>query len=82
MEYRFTHKVDSHHTNPNYQCLLFDLLNDPAFHYEIKINREGKPYLTSANWMPHDVDFIFACRKLAEVSPTFRQELIRLAVEF
>ena len=77
MEARLTHKVDSHHTNPNYTCLLVDLLNDPTFHFSVENGR-----LVKADLMPTDRFVLELCRLLANVSPSFRAELVRLAVEY
>jgi len=77
METKLTHKVDSHHTNASYKCLLVDLLNDPTFHFYVE---DGK--LVKADLMPTDEFVLELCRLMATVSPTFRSELVRLAVEY
>ena len=77
MQTQITHKVDSHHTNPNYKCLLVNLLNEPTFHYIVK---DG--VLSKADLMPTDEFVLELCRLMATVSPTFRDELVRLAVEY
>ena len=38
--YDFTAKVDSHHTNPNYKCLLLNLLPLPEFHFKAVVRDE------------------------------------------
>jgi len=78
-----THKVDSHHTNPTYPCLLIDLLGDLTFHYEISwINKCPKcgeplppPKLTKANWMPQDDVMLDTTLRVADISPTFKKKL-------
>lgn len=47
MELKVTHRVNSHHTNPGYRCLLIKLLGDPTFHYRVHNNR-----LVRADLMP------------------------------
>ena len=70
-----THRVDSHHTNPNYQCLLVNLENEPTFHYQIENGR-----LVKADLMPTDNFVLELCRLLAAVSPTFKDKLLNFAV--
>jgi len=75
MRLRITSKVDSHHTNPRYKCLLLDLLCDPAFHYEIVDGR-----LVKADLVPTDGFVLELVRLLAAVSPTFRAKLLDFAI--
>lgn len=70
METVITSKVHSHHTNPNYECLLVNLLHDPRFHYRIITG-----YLVSADWMPKDDDIIEIADQLTRLSPTFREKI-------
>jgi hypothetical protein len=71
VKWRITSKVDSHHTNPNYKCLLADLLDDPTFHFEFEVNWEKKTIrLVKANWMPTDKDFLEGLLEWIQISPT------------
>lgn len=70
METKVTSKVDSHHTNPNYPCLLIDLKDDPTFHYKVE---NGK--LVKADLMPTDNFVLELCRLLWNLSPTFKEKL-------
>lgn len=71
-----TSKVDSHHTNPMYRCLLVDLMNDPTHHFEFKVNWEDRTIkVVKDNWMPTDDVMLDIVLRLAEESPTFRKKL-------
>jgi len=70
MEVKVTHRVDSHHTNPSYRCLLIDLLNDPTFHYLVSGNK-----LIKADLRPTDDFGLELCRLLWNISPSFRERL-------
>lgn len=38
-----TAKVDNHHSNQKYKCLVIGLLSEPWFHYKIEVRgRDGK----------------------------------------
>jgi hypothetical protein len=74
-EYITTAKVDSHHTNKKYECLLVDLLNDPTFHFHIVNGR-----LVKADLMPTDQFVLDLCYHLSRQSPTFRKALFDLAM--
>lgn len=75
MEVMVTRKVDSHHTNKKYECLLVDLMNDPTFHFTITNGR-----LVKADLMPTDEFVLDLCHYLAKQSPTFRRELFEMAI--
>jgi len=82
VKFTVTHKVDSHHTNLTYPCLLIDLLGDATFHYEIsgdgKCSHCGKPIntrLVKANWMPTDDVMMETVLRVADISPTFKKRL-------
>ena len=70
MEVTVTSKVDSHHTNKKYECLLVDLLNESTFHFTITNGR-----LVKADLMPTDEFVLDLCHYLAKQSPTFRKQL-------
>lgn len=74
MQSKVTFKVDSHHTNPRYPCLLVDLLGDATFHYYIENCK-----LVKADLMPTDDFVLELCRLLWNISPSFRESL-RVAV--
>lgn len=61
-----TSKVDSHHTNPNYSCLLINLLGDPTFHVEIDWKNRR---IIKADWMPRNDAMIDANLKWMQVEP-------------
>jgi len=75
MEVKVTRKVDSHHTNPRYRCLLVDLLNDSTFHHRIE-----NGVLVKADFMPTDEFVMELVRRLCKRSPTFRDLLLDFAV--
>jgi hypothetical protein len=75
VDYVVTAKVDSHHTNKRYQCLLIDLRQDPAFHFHIVNGR-----LVKADLMPTDQFVLDLCYLLSKESPTFRKQLFDLAM--
>ena len=75
VECALTTKVDSHHTNKKYECLLVDLLNDPTFHFHIVNGR-----LVKADLMPTDQFVLDLCYHLSKQSPTFRRALFELAM--
>ena len=72
---KVTHRVDSHHTNPRYRCLLVDFLCDPTFHFEIVNGR-----LVKADLTPTDGFVLELVRLLAAVSPMFRAKLLDFAI--
>ena len=78
MEYVITHKVDSHRVNPNYKCLVIDLLKEPWFHYEIKMVN-GKPVLTKANIIPTYEWMLDANHQMCRWKPDYA-ETLRVAV--
>lgn len=75
VDYVVTSKVDSHHTDKRYQCLLVNLLRDPTFHFQIVNGR-----LVKADLMPTDEFVLDLCYHLSRESPTFRKELCELAM--
>lgn len=70
MEYKFTHKVDSHFWNPQYRCLLINLLHDPTFHYRVQGER-----LVKADLMPTIDWFMEGIRLLWKFDASFREVL-------
>lgn len=76
METVLTCKVDSHHTNRRYQCLLVNLLHDPTCHIQIVNGR-----LVKADLMPTDDFVLDLALQLARVSPTFRWKLEAIVTE-
>lgn len=70
MKFKITSRVDSHHTNPKYKCLLIILEGDPHFHYKIK---DGK--LVKADWMPTDDEMMDTVLAMAKISPTFHEKI-------
>ena len=75
METKVTCRVDSHHTNPRYRCLLVNLLNDSTFHHRIENGR-----LVKADLMPTDKFVMELVRLLSKISPSFRDKLLDFAV--
>jgi len=91
MEYKQTSKVDYHHTNQNYECLLVDLLREPTFHWTAKAYdamgheiRGAHVVLTKADLMPTNrwvSDMVYFLARTPG-NREFQQELLRLAVNF
>lgn len=86
-EFTITHKVDSHHTNPNYPCLLVDLLQKPEVHYEIVVrDAQGKvlknvfPELVKLNWMPKLEHLMRVNQQMWNWKPTEFANMLRVAV--
>jgi len=77
MQKTVTSKVDSHHTNPNYQCLVINLLRDPTFHITVEWDKRR---VLKADWMPKEDDVLDIIEDLLRVSPTFGSKLLSLAV--
>lgn len=77
MRLRFGSEVDSHHTNPDYKCLVVDLLGDPRFHFKLDIDWEKRTVrIVKADWMPTDKDGLEVLLKLIDKSPTFWPKII------
>jgi len=66
-----TKDVDSHHTNPDYLTLRVSWSGDKNF----------RCLGAWHNWVPTDLEGFEFVVKLAAVSPTFRDMVIRWAVE-
>lgn len=75
MDTLVTSRVDSHHTNKKYECLLVDLLSNPTFHFQVVNGR-----LVKADLMPTDQFVLDLCHYLSKQSPTFRKALSDLVM--
>jgi len=79
METVVTSKVDSHHTNPDYRCLLIPMLQFPEFHLVVDWERRR---VVKCNFMPTE-DFALELNALlCDISPTFPERLLAQAVAF
>jgi hypothetical protein len=65
-----TKDCESHHTNPNYRTLIV---------YFDGSEWNVRPRGLRANWQPTDTEVMGLVRELAELSPTFAEQLIRYA---
>lgn len=85
--------VHSHDINPDYQCLVVDLLNEAWFHWNYElIWQDGKPLplclqglgirpkLTLANIMPSDVWVKKLIDDMFRISPTFADWLRKFQI--
>ena len=77
MEYKLTHKVDSHHINPSYKCLLIDLLPLPEFHFEAKAYgpdgkelKDAQIVLTKADLIPRNEWLMEVIQQMVNWKPT------------
>jgi len=70
-EFIFTKHVDSHHTNPDYRCLLVNLLPLPEFHYRIN----GKGVLVKADLMPTYEWMMRLVQKMVDWKPEYKAML-------
>jgi len=61
MEIEVTSKVASHHTNPNYKCLLVKWNGEPNFRC-VPIDHH--------NWMPTDDEMLRLVKAWIDISPT------------
>ena len=70
MRLRVTNKVDNHHTNQNYQCLIVDFLKTDD---NIR-KRDGEVVF---DWLPRDQELFDIISYLFRISPTFRTHLCK-----
>jgi len=85
---KLTAKVDSHHTNPNYKCLLVNLLPLPEFHWTAKVYVNGKlvegPHvrvvLTKADLIPRNEWLMQVVQGMSDWKPTEFYPVLRTAV--
>lgn len=61
----------SHHTNPSYETLLILFEGN---------ERNVRPYGWRGNWQPTDAEVMGLVKRLAELSPTFAEKLVRYAL--
>jgi len=61
MKLRITSKVDSHHTNPNYKCLVAEWNGDSNF----RCRPNG-----SHDWLPRDQELVVLVVAGIRISPT------------
>ena len=66
-----TSKCERHHTNPNYLTLLVLFEGN---------EKNVRSYGLRGNWQPTDAEVMGIIRRLAELSPTFADQLVRYAV--
>lgn len=71
-----TSKVNSHRFNQNYNCLLYEFVNDPTFHTSIDWSNQT---ILSLNWMPKESDVLEIVNDLMRISPTFSPQILDLA---
>jgi hypothetical protein len=67
MKLKITSKVDHHHTNPRYKCLVVEWNGDLNF----RCRGNGVH-----DWLPTDEEIVEIAAKLSEVSPTFWPKLV------
>ena len=67
---RVTKDCASHHTNQDYVTLL--VVFDGS-------ETNTRPYGLTGDWQPRDAELLAITEQLADLSPTFRRELIKLA---
>ena len=72
---RVTHNVDSHHTNPEYQCLIVDFLWS-----DNNIRKRYKENIVF-DWLPTDDEILRICKILFDISPTFKERLKKIINE-
>ena len=77
METVITHKVDSHHTNANYRCLLIPVLQLKEFHLVIDWQRMR---IVKCDFMPTEDFALELDALLCDISPTFPERLLAQAV--
>lgn len=87
-EFVITHKVDSHHTNPEYRCLLVNLLGRPEVHYTIVVrDAQGRvlknvfPELVKLDWMPTIDHLMRVNQYMWDWKPTEFADTLRVAVQ-
>ena len=68
---RITDNVDSHHTNPEYKCLVVEFIKGEDDNYRHRFNKDGVAF----DWLPKDDEIMDICRTMYEISPTFRLRL-------
>jgi hypothetical protein len=77
METVVTSKVDSHHTNPDYRCLLIPMLQFPEFHLVVDWERRR---VVKCDFMPTEAFALELNALLCDMSPTFPERLLAQVV--
>lgn len=77
METVVTSEVDSHHTNPNYRCLLIPMRQFREFHLAIDWERRK---ILKCDLMPTENFALELNSLLCDISPTFPERLLNQAV--
>ena len=70
MRLRVSSRVDSHHTNPFYRCLIVEWLPEDL---NFRVRPGAAEHI--ADWLPKDSDILELVVKMLEISPTFIQKL-------
>jgi hypothetical protein len=67
MRIRLTAAVDSHHTNPDYSCVVVDFFSTDS-NFRVRQFHSGR----LADWLPTDQEILDLFSQLYDMSPTFR----------
>lgn len=68
MRLRITEKVDSHHTNPDYKCIIVEFLRSDK-NIRIRSLRRTEVLL---DWLPTDEELFKLFQTSMDISPTFK----------
>jgi hypothetical protein len=71
-----TSDVHAHRVNQNYECLLYEFVDDPTFHITVDWQRR---IILNANWMPKETDVLTIVNDLLRISPSFPARLLDVA---
>jgi hypothetical protein len=71
MRVRVTERVDSHHTNPNYKCIIVEFLKEDN---NLRIRNHSQTDVL-IDWLSTDEELIRICKVGIDLSPTFKQKL-------
>lgn len=70
MELSITHKVDNHHTNQGYNCLVVKFMSN-----DNNVRRRFDKDFVLFDWIPTDDEIILINKWLMNLSPTFKNKL-------
>jgi len=68
MQFRKSSNVDSHHTNPNYVCLIIEFLKTDS-NVRLRYGRDD----VLLDWLPTDAEARKFVEEMLKISPTFRE---------
>lgn len=70
MRLRVSSRVDSHHTNPFYKCLIVEWLPE-----DLNFRLRPRAEECLANWLPKDSEILELMVQMLRISPTFIKKL-------